>query len=175
VEADLSAVVVPIPEAEPWVGALRAAFDPSAALGVPAHVTIMFPFVPPARLDDGVLAALGEVLANALAFEIEFSKVAWFAEDVVWWAPEPAAPFVALTHAVAARFDLRPYEGAHGDDVVPHLTIGHGASLPQLRAAEAAVASGPPVRSTVRAARVMVGSQKPGSWTTVADLPLRER
>jgi 2'-5' RNA ligase len=174
VENSLSAVVVPVPEAEPRVGALRAALDPSAALGVPAHVTIMFPFVPPARLDDGVLAALGEVLAAAPPFEIEFSKVAWF-EDVLWWAPEPAAPFVALTHAVASRFDLRPYEGAHGDDVVPHLTIGHGAPIERMRAAEAEVAAGPPVRATVRSARLMIGSRDPGSWTTVAELSLRGR
>jgi 2'-5' RNA ligase len=171
----MTAVVVPVPEAEPRVGALRATLDPSAAFGMPAHVTIMIPFVPPARLDDGVLAALREVLAAAPAFEVEFSKVAWFREDVVWWAPEPAAPFVDLTHAVATRFGLRPYEGAYGDNVTPHLTIGHGAPIERLRAAEAEVAAGPPVRATVRSARLMVGSRQPGSWTTVAELPLRER
>jgi hypothetical protein len=42
VEITLSALVVAIPEAEPRVGALRTALDPSAALGVPAHVTICF-------------------------------------------------------------------------------------------------------------------------------------
>jgi hypothetical protein len=64
--------------------------------------------VPPADLDDGVLTALREVLAAAPAFAVESSRLAWFEEDVVWWAPEPAAPFVALARAVAARFGLRP-------------------------------------------------------------------
>jgi 2'-5' RNA ligase len=173
VESTLSAVVVPIPEAEPRVGALRAALDPSAVLGVPAHVTIMFPFVPPARIDDGVLAALGDVFAAAPAFEVGFSKVSWF-EDVVWWSPEPAAPFVALTHAVSSRFGLKPYEGAYGDGVTPHLTIGHGAPIEQLRAAEAEVMAGPPVRAAVRSARLMAGARVPASWTTVAELPLGE-
>ncbi|GAA5130088.1 2'-5' RNA ligase family protein [Pseudonocardia adelaidensis] len=170
-ESTLSAVVVPVPEAEPRVGVLRAALDPSATLGVPAHVTIMFPFVPPARLDDAVVAALGEVLAAVPAFEVEFSKVSWFS-DVVWWAPEPAEPFVALTHAVAARFGLEPYEGAYGDAVVPHLTIGHGAPMDRMRAAEAEVAAGPPLRASVRTASLMTGSRAAGSWTTVAELPL---
>jgi 2'-5' RNA ligase len=175
VESTLSAVVVPVPEAEPRVAALRAALDPSATLGVPAHVTLMFPFLPPARIDDGVLDALRDVLSAAPAFEIEFFEVAWFGEEVVWWAPEPAAPFVALTHAIADRFDLRPYEGEHGDDVVPHLTIGHGAPLPQMRAAEAEVAAAPPVHASVRSALLMVGSREPGSWRSAAELPLGGR
>jgi hypothetical protein len=170
VEHNLSAVVVPVPEAEPRVGALRAALDPSAALGVPAHVTIMFPFVPPSDIDDGVLAALRNVFAAAPAFEVEFSTVRWFS-DVVWWAPEPAEPFVALTRAVSARFGMTPYEGGHGDAVTPHLTIGHGAPIERMRAAEAEVTAGPPVRAAVRSAVLMTGSRAPASWTTVAELP----
>jgi 2'-5' RNA ligase len=171
VESTLSAVVVPVPAAEPRVGALRAALDPSAALGVPAHVTVMFPFVPPAAIDDGVLAALRGVVAAAPAFEVGFSKIGWFGEDAVWWAPEPAEPFVALTRAVSARFGLLPYEGAH-EGITPHLTIGHRAPIERLQAAEAEVAAGPPVSATVRSAVLMTGSRTPGSWTTVAELPL---
>jgi hypothetical protein len=171
----LSAVVVPVPEAEPRVRALRATLDPSAALGVPAHVTIMFPFLAPDRLDDGVRSELGAVFAAAAAFDVAFERVAWFDEDVVWWAPEPADPFVALTHAVSARFGLQPYEGVHGDAVTPHLTIAHGAPLPQLQAAAAEVAAGLPVWTTVRSAVLMTGSWEPASWTIVAELPLGGR
>jgi 2'-5' RNA ligase len=171
VEHNLSAVVVPVPEAEPRVGALRAALDPSAALGVPAHVTIMFPFVPPAEIDDGVLAALRGLFAAAPAFDVEFARIGWF-EDAVWWAPEPAEPFVALTRAVSARFGLKAYEGVHGDGITPHLTIGHRAPMEQLRAAEAEVAAGPPLRAAVRSAVLLTGSRESGSWTTVAGLPL---
>lgn len=170
-ESTLSAVVVPVPETEPRVGALRAALDPSAALGMPAHVTIMFPFVPPTRIDDGVVAALRGVFAATPAFEVGFSKTGWF-EDAVWWAPEPAEPFVALTRAVSARFGLLPYAGEHGDDVVPHLTIGHRAPIERLRAAEAEVAAGPPVRAAVRSAVLMTGTLEPASWTTLAELRL---
>jgi 2'-5' RNA ligase len=174
VEPELSAVVVPVPEAEPRVGSLRAALDANAALGVPAHVTIMFPFLPPAQVDEEVLAALRQVFAAAPAFDVEFSRVDWFDEDAVWWAPEPAAPIVALTRAVGVRFGLTPYGGAHGDGSTPHLTIGHNSPLPQLRAAAAAVAAGPPVRAHVRAAVLMAGSREPGSWQPVAELPLQE-
>ena len=42
-----SAVVIPVPEAEAVVGPHRARLDPFAAWGVPAHVTVLAPFVPP--------------------------------------------------------------------------------------------------------------------------------
>jgi 2'-5' RNA ligase len=164
----LSAVVVPMPEAEPRVRALRAELDPAAMLGVPAHVTIMFPFLPPPEIDDEVLSALRAITAAAPAFDVRFARVEWFGEDVVWLAPQPAEPFVALSAAVTEHFD----EGAQGDGVVPHLTVGHDAPLPRLRAAAAQVAAGPPVRATVRSAWLMTGSREPGSWTSVADLPL---
>ena len=46
-EPELSAVIVPVPEVEPPVRDLRRELDPSAAGGVPAHVTVMYPFLAP--------------------------------------------------------------------------------------------------------------------------------
>src|SRR5712675_2883024 len=51
-----SALIVRVPAAEPHVSGLRARFDPAAALGVPAHVTVLYPFVPPDRITAAVLA-----------------------------------------------------------------------------------------------------------------------
>src|SRR6185312_14804244 len=50
-----TALIVAVPEAETAVGALRREHDSSAALGVPAHVTILFPFLPPERVDQDAL------------------------------------------------------------------------------------------------------------------------
>ena len=44
-----SAVIVAVPAAEPAVRAHRQQFDRAAAWGVPAHVTVLYPFVPPFR------------------------------------------------------------------------------------------------------------------------------
>lgn len=43
-----SALVVLVPEAEELVAPFRAAYDAAAAAGMPAHVTILFPFASPA-------------------------------------------------------------------------------------------------------------------------------
>ena len=44
-----SAVLVPVPEAERAVSRHRARLDGAAARGVPAHVTVLYPFVPRPR------------------------------------------------------------------------------------------------------------------------------
>ncbi|WP_232667925.1 2'-5' RNA ligase family protein [Pseudonocardia sp. TRM90224] len=168
--AELSGLVVLVPAAEPLVGELRAELDAHAAWGVPAHVTVLVPFLDPAAIDDAVLAALREVVATVPAAEVTFERVEWFGDDLVWLAPEPSAPFAALTAAVSERFGLRPYGGVH--EPVPHLTVAHDAPLPRLRAAADELAGGLPVRAAVTEVALIAGRREPESWTTVATFPL---
>lgn len=115
-----TALIVTVPEAEPAVGALRLAHDWSAPLGVPAHVTILFPFADGGAIDE---RAIAELVASFAAFAFALDRVERFEGGPVWLHPEPSAPFAALTEAVWRRFpDYPPYEGAH-DVVIPHLTM----------------------------------------------------
>jgi muconolactone delta-isomerase len=116
-----TALVVEVPDAEPLVADLRERHDPSAAAGVPAHVTVLVPFVPLAVFDAAASDRLAAVLAGTPTFDFTLARVGRF-ECVAWLAPEPAAPFVALTLAVLRAFpDRLPYGGAF-DTIVPHLT-----------------------------------------------------
>ena len=120
-----SALVVTVPEAEPLVSEWRARYDWSAQRGVPAHITILYPFVPTEKVDGEVLSQLRGLFAAQAPIEFELARVARFPE-VAWLAPEPSEPFRTLTELIAARFpDYPPYEGAH-DVVIPHLTIAEG-------------------------------------------------
>jgi 2'-5' RNA ligase len=169
-----SAVVVPVPEAEPAVAACRARLDHNADLGVPAHVTLLAPFAPPAAITPAMTATLAEVIGSVPAFDCVFERTAWFGETVLWLAPEPDGPFRELTRRLAAAFpDYPPFGGVYAD-VVPHLTAGltgPGGSG-ALRTAEAEVARGLPVSARISRAWLMTGSRAPGSWHTVAELPL---
>ncbi len=167
-----SAVVVRIPEAEGLVGRFRADLDVAAPLGVPAHVTVISPFVAPDLIDDGVIGALAAVVGSVLAFEVTFARLAWFGRTVLWLAPEPAEPFLALTAAVWHRFPrCPPYRGVY-PDLVPHLTIGMDRPAGALESAARAAEPGLPITARVTAAALMQGSSEPGSWRTVAELPL---
>jgi len=117
-----TALVIPIPEAEPQIGALRLAHDPVAAEGVPAHVTVLFPFAQPADVDE---AAIEAFVAQHRAFDFQLVAVRYFDDTITYLAPEPSAPFVALTRAAWARWpEFPPYGGAHRD-IIPHVTVAH--------------------------------------------------
>jgi len=167
-----TAVLVLLPEADEVVGEYRARMDRAAALGVPAHVTVLYPFVPPDAVDARVIDALTEAVASVPAFDVAFDRTAWFDDRVLWLAPAPAGPFRDLTRAVWARFPAHPpYGGAH-DDVIPHLTVGHDVPTAALRAAAAAIEAHLPLRTRVTRAWLLRGSAEPGSWHRVVDLPL---
>lgn len=172
---DDSGLLVPIPEAEPVVGALRMQHDPTAPRGVPAHVTVLFPFVPRAAIDDAVRSALREVLGGMAAFDYRFRRVERFGDSTVYLAPEPAAAFRALTDVISRRWaDYPPYGGVI-ETVVPHLTVGDRlaegeADLVAAQAAEALRHHGP---ITGRAAAVwLMTADADGRWSTDSAYPL---
>lgn len=168
-----SAVLVVVPEAEPVVAEHRRTMDEAASWGVPAHVTVLFPFVPAGDLDDEVYARLDEAVAGLPAFDVTFAQTAWFGDEVLWLAPEPAEPFQRLTLAVARAFPQHPpYDGAH-DEVTPHLTVAHAAALDRMRAVEGRVLAGLPVHARVHEVTVIAGRPEVGArWDVVATFPL---
>ena len=97
-----SALIVAVPEAEPLVGKWRLRYD-NASLGIPAHVTLLFPFLPAGKLDEASFAELRELFAAQPAFSVAFPLVARFPE-IVWLAPEPAEPFRLLTELIFGRY-----------------------------------------------------------------------
>ena len=169
-----TAVLVLVPEAEAAVAEHRAHLDMAASWGVPAHLSVVYPFVPPAEVDAAVLARLGAAIGTVPAFDCEFSRTDWFGDDVLWLAPEPDAPFRALVQAVVGAFPAhQPYGGLY-DDVIPHLTVGELrlGSADELAAAERAVREHLPIRARVDRAVFLAGRPAPDSWRPVAEFPL---
>jgi 2'-5' RNA ligase len=117
-----SALVVLVPEAESLVESFRKRFDPAAANGVPAHVTILFPFKSPDRLTAETIATLRSLFSKIPAFSVSFVESRRF-PDFLYLAPVPPQPFQQLTETVVKNFpDTLPY-GGEFKEIVPHLTV----------------------------------------------------
>ncbi|WP_375500402.1 2'-5' RNA ligase family protein [uncultured Jatrophihabitans sp.] len=172
--ATQTAVIVAITAAEPVVSEYRRRFDRAASWGIPAHVSIVFPFVDPADLNEGVLTRLAAAVATVNAFDCIFARCQWFGEDVLWLAPEPADGFRTLTAAVVAAFPQHQPYGGQFDEVVPHLTVGERrrGSTDELRAAARGVSVELPILATVDHAVLVAGTDAPASWRTIRRLPL---
>jgi 2'-5' RNA ligase superfamily len=170
-----SALLLTVPAAEAAVGPHRARLDASARDGVPAHITVLYPFLPPAEIGPDVLAELSLLFTAAPRFPFTLDRVRWFDESVVWLGPSDESPFRALTTLASAAYpSCLPYGGAH-QDPVPHLTIGHGDDLTELRAAAEAVGPLLPIATEATQVTLMTGpdpGRQPGPWQTVASFPL---
>ena len=119
---DESALVIFIPTADPLVEPFRKKYDLSTDAGIPAHVTVLYPFVPPDLLTDEILATLRELFLEVPTFNASFAKTMQF-PDGLYLEPIPVEPFRRLTKLVFKRFPETPPYGGEFDEIIPHLTV----------------------------------------------------
>jgi hypothetical protein len=169
-----TAIIVPVPAVEAVVGPYRQVLDHSALWGVPAHVTVLYAFLPPERITEPLIEEVRACVSTIPAFVCAFSRVAWFGQEVVWLAPDPDAPFLALAESLWRRFpECPPYGGVHPGST-PHLTVGSTrlGDLAGLQRAAVEVAAELPIHTQVDQVRLIAGTDAAGSWHTVAEFAL---
>ncbi|MFF2787042.1 2'-5' RNA ligase family protein [Streptomyces sp. NPDC058049] len=154
-QAGRTGLIVRIPEAEPSVRRWRERLDPSARAGVPAHVTVLFPFLDESRMDELVHCALADVLGSHRAFDLRFERCGQL-PDVLYLVPEPDMPLRQLTAAIAGRWPEAPPYGGRFAEVVPHLTIAQSQEVTLLEEIEADLAHRLPFTSRVSSVELMV-------------------
>jgi len=142
-------------------------------LGIPPHVTLLYPFVPADELESA-LPLLQVVVAGQERFTFELSELRTFPRTI-WLAPEPAAPFVALTKAIEAAFPKYPPFGGEFEEVIPHLTLADGIEPTELEKTltrlRALVEPLLPVKVVADEATILT-RQPSGHWVGAERLPL---
>jgi hypothetical protein len=118
-----SALVVLVPEAEALVKSFRDRYDPSAAEGMPAHITLLYPFKPIHELDDALLAELRGCFAGFAPIRFTLASIKRFPVEVLYLAPEPDEPFRRLTMVIWHCFPETPPYGGKWPDIVPHVSV----------------------------------------------------
>ncbi|WP_165842843.1 2'-5' RNA ligase family protein [Phenylobacterium deserti] len=118
----MSALVLVVPEVETLLADIRAEHDPAAKLGMPPHVTVLYPFASPKRLGPTERMALAELILGFPAMDLSFQRTARF-PDVLWLAPEPVEPVLALADGLTAAFPKYPPYRGKFTTVIPHLTV----------------------------------------------------
>jgi 2'-5' RNA ligase len=153
-QAGQTALIVEVPDAEPLVRRWRDRFDAAAAAGVPAHVTVLVPFLNRRLLSPGIRAELRQIFARHPAFPVQFPECRRF-PDALYLAPVPDTHFRALTNAVATRWPDAPPYGGQFEDVVPHLTVAHDQEPSLLDKIETDLSPRLPIRAHVSAVQLL--------------------
>jgi 2'-5' RNA ligase len=153
--AGQTGLIVRIPEAEPAVREWRERFDPSAQAGVPAHVTVLFPFLDESRMGALVHSALTDMLGSHQAFDLQFERCGRL-PDVLYLVPQPDTQLRQLTVAIADRWPETPPYGGRFAEIVPHLTIAQGQEDAAMEKIEADLAGRLPFTSHVSSVELMV-------------------
>src|SRR3954453_20157245 len=94
-----TALVIASPEVEPAIKRFRDLYDPSATDGVPAHITLLYPFLAPTAVDAEVLNALKACFSGFAPISYELGELRRF-PGVLYLAPHPDEPFRQLTMAI---------------------------------------------------------------------------
>ena len=84
-----SALVVLVPEAEPLVKPFRDRYDPSAAAGVPAHITLLYPFKHPDEVDYAALEDLRRLFQRFAPFRFSLAPIRRFPDAYCIWPQSP--------------------------------------------------------------------------------------
>lgn len=127
-----TAIVVPVPAAEPLLTAVAEGFPGTVRDGDPGHVSLLYPFLDTAAVDGGVIEWLRGFAARQPARKVVFDAVS-VEGDFVYLAADALAP---VTAAIRGQWpDVRPYDGRFGDDPPAHLTVAMAAPDPAAVAA----------------------------------------
>ncbi|HEY2141851.1 MAG TPA: 2'-5' RNA ligase family protein [Solirubrobacteraceae bacterium] len=156
-QGSATTLIVPVPAAEDLLQ------KSAREAGIPAHITLLYPFLNARTIDEETESTLASLLREVSSFDFSLSEIGRF-PGVVYLAPDPATPFVELTRSLAEHWpDHQPYGGAF-QEIIPHLTVAHGAPIP------GGLSERLPVRA--RAEEVWLMSRAAGRWTRSGVFPL---
>jgi 2'-5' RNA ligase len=169
-----AALVVLVPEAEALVKPFRDRYDPSAGAGMPAHITLLYPFKPPDLIDEAVLDELRGCFAGFASIQFALGPIRRFPTEVLYLAPEPDAPFRALTLAIWQRYPQTPSYGGKWPDIVPHLSVASLADEQRLDRVTKDFVEASQTRLPIRAtaSKVALMDNRSGRWQVRATFSL---
>ena len=164
-----SALIIPIPEVEPVVGPLRWQHDEAARLGVPAHITLLYPFCRPQEI-GGQIKSLQDLCAAIEAFPFSFTEVRRF-PATAYLHPDKSETFAQIIRMLVKTWpQYKPYEGAFLD-TVPHLTVADRVDMETLNEVEDSLRHQLPIECVAREICLLTRDDA-GIWSTKSSFPL---
>ena len=158
-----SALVFRVPEADEVYSAVGA----GRLGGLPAHITVLFPFKPVIAIGRRTRSELHAIAARTPPFDVTFGGIDAFG-TISYLTVEPADPPIEVSTAVWRRWPRYPPYGDPTLEMTPHLTLATGVVPSDI---SATVAPYLPVKSTISSLTLMT-RRLTGRWRVAAQFPL---
>jgi len=154
-------LVIPVPAADALLASVGARYPGTVREGVPAHVSLLYPFVAATGLDERVTSTLGELLAKQAPMPLQFTEC-YRQNGFVALRPDPMDGLTELVDKTHRQWpEVVPYEGVYGD-VEPHLTVTMRCSAETAVTIEQEVTAELPISAELREAWLVAFE---GQWT----------
>lgn len=143
----------------------------SATVGVPAHATLLHPFIEPDGLAPSIRRRLREIAADHAPFDYRQDRMAEW-PDAIYVAVEPVEPFVRLHRDLQAAFPEWPIYGAGADfEYEPHITVADRAGKLEPGVREDRAWRALPLQARAEAIDV-IATRPDGRWRLFWRIPL---
>jgi 2'-5' RNA ligase superfamily len=167
---EFTTILAPVPAADPVVSATRLEHDWPARLGVPAHVTLMGPFLSPDRISEEIVERLGELFAGAGPTSFSLTELRRVGE-IAYLALEPDDGVRALTARLESAFPDAPRYGAEFGGPLYHLTVARGCDDALFEALSEQLRGALPIQAGIEEAVLVEHGTEQGA-DTLARFPL---
>lgn len=142
-----TALVAPAPALDPLLATIEAAHPGATRVGIPAHATFLYPFLPLAELDRDTTDWLTALAARHAPLTLEFAEVRIEPGFVYLDSPR----LKPLADEIRAHWpNLIPYLGRFGPHPIAHLSLAIGIADPaQTKAIAGLAATALPTTATL--------------------------
>lgn len=121
-ELESALLIVPPRPVQAFAYPIRETHDAVSFNRVPAHITLLHPFVPPDQIDKAEKQLI-KICKKFPSFELTLDQYGEF-ETALYLAPSQPEKIVELFVYISKAFpDYPPYEGEHGKGLHPHLAL----------------------------------------------------
>ncbi|WP_051819555.1 2'-5' RNA ligase family protein [Streptomyces sp. NRRL S-920] len=153
--------------------------NPLVRTGLPAHVTVLYPFLNTSRFTASTHADLTNLFAAHAPFTLAFTEFRRY-PGVLYLPPRPETPVRALTASLTARWpEAVPYRGVFTPPLAPHLTLANHEGPDTYQAAydalESELAPHLPIVGRVDTVHLIVTDGAGGAWRDLATYRLGVR
>lgn len=129
-ELGRTALVIPVPEADPALAAVGSRYPGLVRDGLPAHLTVLYPWLPGTDVDDYARRSCAALAASVEPAEAVFREIGVH-PGMVFLRPADPGPADRLIAGARDRWPALPPYGGKYPDSPAHVTLALGELSPE--------------------------------------------